>query len=124
MVQPTLSAPATITAAHDEQNPAAPPRWRAATANRRREDGCERPARPGAFMAVQAGIDPGRSELQRAVLHAPRRVQHLKLGHTALRVRRGKELEKMTYCSQCGQGLPKPRFRIVNGPAKVGQRWT
>jgi hypothetical protein len=29
------------------------------------------------------------------------------------------EGETMTYCSKCGQLLPKPKFRIVNGPARV-----
>jgi hypothetical protein len=29
----------------------------------------------------------------------------------------------MTYCSQCGQEMPKPRFRIVNGPAKLLFMW-
>jgi hypothetical protein len=29
----------------------------------------------------------------------------------------------MNYCSKCGQGLPNPRFRIVNGPARLLFIW-
>jgi hypothetical protein len=29
----------------------------------------------------------------------------------------------MIYCSKCGQSLPKPRFRIVNGPARLLFIW-
>jgi hypothetical protein len=29
----------------------------------------------------------------------------------------------MTYCSKCGQSLPAPRFRIINGPARLLFLW-
>jgi hypothetical protein len=29
----------------------------------------------------------------------------------------------MTYCSKCGQSTPAPRFRIVNGPARLLFIW-
>ena len=29
----------------------------------------------------------------------------------------------MIYCSKCGQSLTKPRFRIVNGPARLLFVW-